>query len=174
MPLSPSQRLDSFDDLLLYRLSRLLSVAGSTVVRLCEGTYGITRREWRIIGLLHGHEGMTPSALAERVQLDRARTSRTISALVTKKLIERTPAPGDRRGARLALTEAGRRLYEELMPQVVGINNQLLEVLQEEEVQRLDELLNRLHQRSLLLSGALHPELPKANRHLGRRARGRA
>ena len=171
MPLSSSQRLDSFDDLLLYRLSRLLSVAGSTVVRLCEGTYGITRREWRIIGLLHGQAGLTPSALADRVQLDRARTSRTISALVAKKLIERTPAPGDRRGARLALTEAGRDLYEELMPQVVGINNQLLEALQEGEVRLLDDLLDRLQQRSQQLSGMLHPELPKANRHLGRRGR---
>ena len=171
MPLSSSQRLESFDDLLMYRLSRLLSVAGSMVVRLCEGTYGITRREWRIIGLLHGHEGLTPSALAQRVQLDRARTSRTISGLVKKKLIERTPAPGDRRGARLALTEAGRTLYQELMPQVVGINNQLLEILQEHEVQLLDDLLERLQWRSQQLSGSLHPDLPKANRHLGRRGR---
>ncbi len=44
MPLSPSQRLASIDDLLLYRLGRLSSMAGAWVVRLCEAGYGITRR----------------------------------------------------------------------------------------------------------------------------------
>ncbi len=52
MPLSPSQRLASIDDLLLYRLSRLSSVAGAMVVRLCEGGYGITRRERAVVAQL--------------------------------------------------------------------------------------------------------------------------
>ena len=42
----------ALDDLLLYRLSRLLSVGGSMVIRLCEGRFGITRREWRVIARL--------------------------------------------------------------------------------------------------------------------------
>ena len=37
---------EAANDLLMYRLNRLLAVAGSLVVRLCEGGYGITRREW--------------------------------------------------------------------------------------------------------------------------------
>lgn len=53
MPLSPSQRLASIEDLLLYRLGRLASVGGAMVVRLCEGGYGITRREWAVIGQLY-------------------------------------------------------------------------------------------------------------------------
>ena len=43
----PGQRLThpvAANDLLMYRLNRLLAVAGSLVVRLCEGGYGITRR----------------------------------------------------------------------------------------------------------------------------------
>ena len=42
----------ALDDLLLYRLSRLLAVGGSPVIRLCEGRFGITRREWRVRALL--------------------------------------------------------------------------------------------------------------------------
>ncbi len=40
------------DDLLLYRLSRLLGVGGIPVIRLCEGRFGTTRREWRVLALL--------------------------------------------------------------------------------------------------------------------------
>ena len=41
-----------FEDLLMYRMDRLTSVAGAMVVRLYEEGYGITRREWRILALL--------------------------------------------------------------------------------------------------------------------------
>jgi len=41
-----------FEDLLMYRMYRLTSVAGAMVVRLYEEGYGITRREWRILALL--------------------------------------------------------------------------------------------------------------------------
>ena len=50
---TPSRRLAGIDDLLLYRLSRFSSSAGAMVIRLCEGGFGITRREWRVIGLMH-------------------------------------------------------------------------------------------------------------------------
>jgi hypothetical protein len=45
-------RPETLDDLLLYRMARLPSVAGSMVIRLCEGRFGITRREWRLLGVL--------------------------------------------------------------------------------------------------------------------------
>ena len=38
-------RPDTLDDLLNYRLMRLFAVSGAPVVRLCEGRYGIARRE---------------------------------------------------------------------------------------------------------------------------------
>ena len=85
---TPSQRLASVEDMLLYRLSHLTGSAGAMVVRLCEGGYGITRREWGVLAQLHGQpEGVLPSVLAERMQRDRARTSRALSALQAKGLV---------------------------------------------------------------------------------------
>ncbi|MEG2632758.1 MAG: MarR family transcriptional regulator, partial [Comamonas sp.] len=51
---SPSalQNPTSLDELLLFRIGRLLAIAGAPVIRLCEGQYGITRREWRLIAVL--------------------------------------------------------------------------------------------------------------------------
>jgi DNA-binding MarR family transcriptional regulator len=170
MSLSPSQRLASVDDLLLYRMGRLSAAAGAMVVRLCEGGYGVTRREWAVIAKLHGHPGLLPSELAEQMHRDRARTSRTVTALLRKGLIERVTLLNDRRSARLSLTDLGQRLYADLMPQVQAINGQILSALTADEAAQFDGLLDRLQAQTLALQGQLHPVLPKANRHLGRAA----
>ena len=120
---TPSQRLATVDDMLLYRLGLLTGAAGVMVVRLCEGGYGITRREWSVLAQLHGQpQGLLPSVLAERMQRDRARTSRALSALQAKGLVQRMVLPHDRRSVRVSLTAAGQALYDELMPQVQSIN----------------------------------------------------
>ncbi len=169
MSLSPSQRLASVDDLLLYRLSHLTAAAGAVVVRLCEGGYGITRREWAVVGQLYENGSMPPSVLAERMHRDRARTSRTLTALVQKQLVLRTIPANDRRSALVDLTPAGRHLYEVLMPQIQAINSQILSVLKPEEAASFDEALERLQARAQALRAELNPDLPKANRHQGHR-----
>lgn len=165
---TPSERLASVDDLLLYRLGQLTSTAGAMVVRLCEGGYGITRREWAVLAQLHSQpQGMLPSALAERMHRDRARTSRALTALQRKGLIERVVLPHDRRSVRVNLTAAGQALYDELMPQVQAINARILEVLDPDQKQALDVALECLRVRARQLLNEMAPELPKANRRRG-------
>jgi DNA-binding MarR family transcriptional regulator len=171
MPLSPSQRLASIDDLLLYRLGRLSSTAGALVVRLCEGGHGITRREWAVVAQLYENGGLPPSVLAERMHRDRARTSRVLTALIKKQLVLRTVTPGDRRGARVELTPAGRQLYDDLMPSIQAINGQILSALQADEVVQFDDVLARLQLRAQSLVVELSPNWPRANRRRGSLAR---
>ena len=171
MSLSPSQRLASVDDLLLYRLSHLTAAAGAMVVRLCEGGYGITRREWGLLAQLHGYpSGLLPSELADRMHRDRARTSRTITALLGKQLIERTALPHDRRSVRVSLTRQGQALYGQLMPQIQAINGQILSVLSHDEAATLDDALERLRVQALAVQASMSPDLPKADRRRGRTA----
>ena len=166
-------RLDApaaLDDLLLYRMSRLVATAGSMVIRLCEGRFGITRREWRVLALLARHPGLMSSQRADRAQLDRARTSRAVTSLVAKQLVQRTTGDADRRQARLALTTAGRELYAELFPLVSGIHRDLLEALGPDERAMLDRSLDLLQSRADQLVAAA-ADLPKADRRRGGRAR---
>jgi DNA-binding MarR family transcriptional regulator len=114
------------DDLLLYRLYRVHATAGPLVVRMCDREYGITRREWRVLSCLADVEGVLSSALAERAMLDRARTSRTLTRLVEKKLVRREPRPSDRREVHVFLTDEGRRLYGEVFPRIAAIQRELL------------------------------------------------
>ena len=144
MPTNRLTQPKSLDDMLLYVLWQLQAAARRPVVRLCEAQFGITRREWRMLAQLADSEGMPSSALAERAALDRAQTSRAVSALVQKGLVVRTPRPGNRREGLLHLTERGRALYAALLPRVAAINQELLSVLSETEVATLDALVQRL------------------------------
>ena len=170
MPASRLRQPAELDDLLLYKLSRLLSVGGSLVIRLCEGRFGITRREWRVIARLAREPDLLSSDLAERIQLDRARTSRAVTSLVAKKLVKRETGAADRRQARLALTPAGLALYQELFPLVCEINRGLLTPLSSLDVQQLDANLAAMQRRAdAMVQGAA--ELPRADRRRGGRAR---
>ena len=150
------------DDLLLYRLSRLLAVAGSMVIRLCEGRFGITRREWRLIAVLASRGELGSSQLAEHAQLDRARTSKAVGSLVAKRLVSRTALAGDRRQVRLGLTATGQALYDELFPLVTRINAELMGTLDADDAARFDDALHRLqaHAETMVAQAVL----PKADR----------
>ena len=154
------------DDLFLYHLARLMNSAGSMVVRLCEGGYGITRREWRMIGLLADKGPMQPSQLADHAQLDRTRTSRTISALIAKGLLQKQTMAGDGRLALVQLSESGRALHGQLFPQVKAINQELLGDISDAELQMLSDVFARIRTRGISMQQ--RGDMPKAERRRGR------
>jgi hypothetical protein len=89
-------------DLLLFRLSKILSIGGSMVTRICEGQYGITRREWALVAQA---DEMRWSRIIEQSELDNARLSRAVSSLVAKGLALKRQVPS--RGVWVSLTESG-------------------------------------------------------------------
>lgn len=168
----PVSRLASpevLDDLLLYRLSRLQATAGGMVVRYCEGQFGITRREWRILALLASRGPMGSSELAEHAHLDRPRTSKAVTTLAGKKLVSRTSRAGDARHIQLELTATGSALHAQLFPLVRRINRDVLRVLLPQEVNLLADMLTRLQQSADTL--AAEGGLPLADRRHGSSAR---
>lgn len=171
MPSTGLSGLETVNDLLLYRLGRLVSTGGSLVVRLCEGQFGITRREWRLLAQLALKPGLSPTELASLASLDKARTSRAIGGLVDKGLLERRPLPQDRRQAELVLTAAGQALYEQLMPEARRINRELLAPLSAAELVQLDGLLTRLQTHASLVVQHNDDQLPRVQRHKGGRSR---
>lgn len=154
------------DDLLNYRLSVLLSASGAMVTRLCEGRYGITRREWRVIALLAAHGPMSPSELATRAQLERARISRLITELVAKRLLARVGDAEDKRRATVQLTPEGRALYDDFFPRSVDFNNQVLAALDPGELQAFDAALSKLTEQATRIFAA-RPVPEKADRRHG-------
>jgi len=165
-PASRMAQPHALGDLLLYRLSRLVGTAGLPAVRLFQGGHGITRREWRMLALLAEGGAMHPSVLAVQAQLDRARTSRAISALVAKGWAQRTVHASDQRYARVELTDTGRRLHARLFPEIAALNRQLLGALPPETLGALDLALQRLQAQAEHMAATC--ALPKARSRRGR------
>ncbi len=164
-------RPESMNDLLLYRMAGASRAVGSLVVRLCEGCYGITRREWGLLGLLAVQDGQTLTELTERARLDKARSSRMVTSLVEKGLVRSEAKPSNRRQLQLWLTPAGRSLHDQLLPQVRALNQELLQALSEQEVAALDLLLDRLQGQASAMLDKYQDELPRTQRRKGSVAR---
>lgn len=142
-------------DFLLYRLYRIHITAGRTVVQMCEARHGMTRREWRVLSFLAENEGVLSSELAERAMLDRARTSRTLTSLAGKGLIERRPKPHDRREVQIFLSEAGRQVHDDIFPRIAAINHALVQGLSAEQRRALDAMVAHVQANAdAMLAGA--------------------
>lgn len=153
-------------DLLNYRLNRLLSASGAMVVRLCEGRYGITRREWRVIAAVAERGTVSPSQLAEHTHLERGRTSALITQLTGKKLLERTATAADARRAEIRLTPMGRAVYDDLLPLSAAFNRQVLGALTPDEQDAFEIMLHKLTETAERIAAA-RPVAEKADRRHG-------
>jgi DNA-binding MarR family transcriptional regulator len=140
----PLDQPRTVDELLNFRIARLLASSGALVIRLCEGRYGITRREWRMIAILAAHGPMSPSDLAAHAYVDRARASRVVTELVSKGLLDRHTLPGDKRRAIISLSGRGRALHDELFPLSADINSLIMKSLTAEQLAVFDQALDLL------------------------------
>jgi len=159
------------DELLNYRLLRLFSLAGAPVVRLCEGRYGVTRREFRLLSLVVAGGPLSPSRLSELAHLDAARSSRVIAALMKKRLVRRDVQDDDRRCALIVATPAGEELHRELFPQIADINRQVVSVLDARQLASLDEVLSVLTRHAEAVNASIILDV-SADRSRGRERHG--
>jgi DNA-binding MarR family transcriptional regulator len=91
-------------------VSNHVSHAFSVKLQACD----VTVAEWVVLRDLFDGDGITPSALADRLGMTRGAISKLADRLVAKELIERTASTEDRRQQRLSLTAAGRELVPAL------------------------------------------------------------
>lgn len=134
-------------DMLMYRLYQAWSQSNPVFVRMCEGRFGITRREWRILACAVEGGIMNSAELAAAAKLDLARTSRTLGALCEKGWLRRLHDSADRRVVRVEATPEGIARYQALLPEVSRLNDLLVQDLSDSEVVLLRNFLARIEQR---------------------------
>jgi DNA-binding MarR family transcriptional regulator len=84
--------------------------------------HGVRVPEWRVLGLLYSRRGLSMSEVADAAAIDPTTLSRTVAELVRAGLVVRLSPVGDKRVTRLALTAAGTRLAERILPIVFRLN----------------------------------------------------
>ena len=91
-------------------------------------------------------EEINPSSLAEKVGVTRATMTGLLDGLERKGLVNRRAHPGDRRKVSIRLTETGRQVLDEMLPDYYSRIAKLMAKLSEKERQELELLLGKVNQ----------------------------
>ncbi len=100
--------------------------------------------QWAVLLHLWGSDGMTQAQLARRVAIEQPTMVRTIDRMERDGLVTRTPDPDDGRATRIALTERGWALRDQLVPLAADVNRAATARLSPAEVATLRRLLAKL------------------------------
>ena len=103
-------------DLLSYRLHRVANLLSRGAELRYRREYGVSLWEWRTIALLGAAaEPLSLGHLAQAAGIHKSQMSRVVSGLAGRRLVARSSNSADGRGVQLALSKAGRRLYDGLI-----------------------------------------------------------
>lgn len=108
------------------------------------GSYGLTPQQFGLLRFLWEEDGITQVELSSRSQIDRTTIGGLIDRLEQSGLLERQPHPEDRRAYRISLTDAGKRLEQELAPLAEELHRAILAPLTPDEIAALTAILQKL------------------------------
>ena len=87
---------------------------------------------------------LTPKQLAQSLMLSGAGMTSRLDRLEQLHLVARLPEPNDRRSLKIQLTQKGVKLIDEVIPQIVAAQWQLVSALGDRDTATLVDLLRRL------------------------------
>jgi DNA-binding MarR family transcriptional regulator len=109
-----------------------------------EREYGLPRPEYVVVYSLGLRDGVTARDISISYGFPKNSLSRAVNALERKGLVARTPHPTDGRSLVIALTPAGRQLFDETLPRFVEEQEAMLRVLSPAERETLSVLLAKI------------------------------
>lgn len=106
--------------------------------------HDLSRTQWRLLAYVLKQEGMTQSELAREADLERASIGQAIDLMEKKGMVERRPAPHDRRVWCIFPTEKARAGVPELRVLVDDVMDSMFAGFDGQQVAQLRGLLDRL------------------------------
>ena len=140
------------EDFLPYRLAILSHTVSTLIARVYDKRFGLTIPEWRVIAIVGRFPGLSAVEVAERTMLDKVAVRRAVTKLIKAGRIEREFADADRRRSILTLSEEGRKVHDEIAPLALGMEEDLLHGLSDEQIATLNTVIERLLARARLIS----------------------
>jgi len=140
------------EDFLPYRLAILSHSVSSLVARVYDKRFGLTIPEWRVIAIVGRFPGLAAVEVAERTMMDKVAVSRAVTKLIKSGRIEREFADADRRRSILDLSAKGRQVHDEIAPLALKMEADLLHGLSEDEITKLNSVIERLLARARFIS----------------------
>lgn len=142
----PTQKL-TLRAFLPYQLSITSNAVSDLIARAYRGKFALKVPEWRVMALLGESEVATQRELVAATAMDKVTVNRACKALEDRSLISRVPNMSDGRSHHLALTLAGRDLYNQIVPEALALEAELEKILGSGEAKVLEAMLAQLRLR---------------------------
>jgi DNA-binding MarR family transcriptional regulator len=143
----------SLETFLPYRLSVLANRLSRAFARHYQDEFGISIAEWRVIAVLGSFAPLSSNEIGARTEMDKAKVSRAVAALLKAGLIEREAHPRDQRLIQLTLSRAGRRIYEAIVPRARAREMELTNGMSRKDLAQIHALLDQLGARIDAVAG---------------------
>lgn len=131
-------------DFVTYRISRLHSAFNAQAVATLESVSGLTLGQWRVLAIVGSGQAMTSRDIAQESGFDPAFISRTMTSLEKLEYVSTQRPVEDRRVLNVALTAAGRAVYERTFPIMQKRQDLLLGSLTRAEQKMLYGIIDKL------------------------------
>jgi DNA-binding MarR family transcriptional regulator len=143
-------RLDLFR-FVPFRLNRLAAEVSAALSSEYQARYGLDIPEWRVLATLgFRDDACSAQYIAHCTRTHKSTISRAVTALMTRRLVERIENEDDRREFALRMTRKGKALYEELIPRLLRKERDILSCLSAPERKDFALMLGKI-ERSLEL-----------------------
>jgi DNA-binding MarR family transcriptional regulator len=140
------------EQFLPYRLNVVATLVSQALSRIYADRCGIGVPEWRVLVTLGQYGLMTGKAIGSHSHMHKTKVSRAVALLEQRKLITRRPNRADLREAFLALTPAGRAMYDDLAPVALNFASRLFESVDLTDRAAFERAVDRLIERSSKLA----------------------
>ena len=126
-----------------YLFRRMQQIAVSIFMEECKA-FDLTPVQYAALVAIHTHPGIDATRLSAVIAFDRSTLGSVIARLQAKDLVERKPAPEDKRIKLLHLTKSGAAILREIIPAVERAQARMLAPLKPAERKALTGLLVQL------------------------------
>jgi len=140
------------EEFLPYRVNVMASLVSQALSRIYAERYGIGVPEWRVLVTLGQYGMMTGKAIGAHSHMHKTKVSRAVALLEKRKLVTRRANRADLRESFLALTPAGRAMYDDLAPSALEFANRLAEAIEPGDRAAFERAMTRLTERSAKLA----------------------
>lgn len=147
---------------LVYRMSLYATIADRNGKIFFQNRFGLSLREYRILGVISYAQPVSVMRLADECYLDKGQVSRVVAKLESEGHVQRHDDLDDpaARGGKIALTPSGKDLVEAALRYGDELNDRAQSVLTSDERVFFSNLLDRL----LGQARAIHAEVHRGPR----------
>ena len=139
---SPDTALKS---LLTFRLAQLQNKLNTHASHLLKTHSDLSLAEWRIISMIHNLKHTTMTKLRQETVMDKGQLSRNLKRLVEKNYVQATASESDARQQNLCLSQNGKKVYQDLLPQMRQRQHDLVQNVAAEDMVIFDRVLAQLN-----------------------------